>query len=46
MRYITLLLALIAAAAHAQPQGVQAVPTYESVGLYWSDPPFGWSARG
>ncbi|HEX5129437.1 MAG TPA: hypothetical protein VFV90_06805 [Usitatibacter sp.] len=46
MRYIVLAtFMLIASAAHAAP-GVHAVPTYESVGLYWTDPPFGWTANG
>ena len=46
MRYlIPTLLALSVAVAHAEP-GVRAVPTYESVGLYWADPPFGWTTDG
>jgi hypothetical protein len=39
MRYFLPLLFLLAATAHAQSLGVRAVPTYESAGLYWSDPP-------
>src|SRR5688500_14771388 len=44
MRYLLpVLLALTAAIAHAESRGVRAVPTYESVGLYWSDPPLNWA---
>jgi hypothetical protein len=39
MRYLLALLLLTTAAAQAESFGVRAVPTYESVGLYWSDPP-------
>ena len=47
MRYPTFILfALAAATANADTSGVRAVPTYESVGLYWSSPPFGWTANG
>jgi hypothetical protein len=45
MRYlIPLMLALAAGAASAQTADVRAVPTYESVGLYWTNPPFGWTS--
>jgi hypothetical protein len=47
MRHLlAILFTLLAATAHAQSAGVRAVPTYESVGLYWSDPPFGWTTDG
>lgn len=47
MRYLTwIVLALTATAAEAGPMDVRAVPTYESVGLYWTNPPFGSSAGG
>src|SRR5690349_10831645 len=47
MRYlIPIVFALTAAAAKAESPDVRAVPTYESVGLYWSAPPFGWTANG
>jgi hypothetical protein len=48
MRYlIPIVFALTStAAAHAESTGVSAVPTYESVGLYWVNPPFGWTANG
>jgi hypothetical protein len=37
---------LTATTAAAQSTDVRAVTTYESVGLYWSNPPFGWAANG
>jgi hypothetical protein len=44
MRYLlSLLLLLASAAAGADSPDVRAVPTYESVGLYWTNPPFGWT---
>jgi hypothetical protein len=47
MRHLLpIMFALMAAAAYAQSPGVRAVPTYESVGLYWADPPFGWTSDG
>src|SRR5688572_14134987 len=42
---IPITFALMSAAAHAD-SGVRAVTTYESAGLYWSDPPFGWTSEG
>ena len=41
MRYIAFILFAFSTAAHAESLGVRAVPTYESAGLYWSDPPTG-----
>ena len=46
MRYLLpIVLALIVTSAGADTPNVRAVPTYESVGLYWTDPPFGWTAN-
>jgi hypothetical protein len=46
MRYAVFLALFLSAAAHAEPLEVRAVPTYESVGLYWSAPPFARVASG
>ena len=47
MRYlIPMVFALAAGSANAQALDVRAVPTYESVGLYWTNPPFGWTSSG
>ena len=47
MRHALLItFALITTAAQAESMGVWATPTYESVGLYWADPPFGYTAIG
>ena len=45
MRYLLpIVFAMTASAAAAQSTDTRAVPTYESVGLYWSNPPFGWTS--
>src|SRR5688500_13766892 len=47
MRYlIPVVFAMTAVAAEAQSMDIRAVTTYESVGLYWSNPPFGWTTTG
>lgn len=47
MRYlIPIVFALAAAGVRAESPDVRAVPTYEAVGLYWTNPPFAWTANG